>query len=418
MLPSYIASYRPNWNIAITGYGKKFASKWGKAVRNTVEEVGVQKIRPDCKAADLWGVDGHESIVMSTSVGGAITGYGFDLLICDDAIKSQKEANSLALRDTQWEWWGTDAFSRLSTKGKCIMIMARRHEDDIIGRQRKAIEESGDTRQWVTVTLPAIARDDIPCPMGRKPGELLWPEQRGWGWIESQKRQLESAGIAHNFEALFQQNPIGDASQRHFNRDWFKPEIFYYDVVPAGKQVTRFLSIDPSRGSKSKSGDYSAFMDITIKNPATMFVSPFMQQMYVPAVEQQALSMMATGNYEVVIMDGMHGQDTIARNIATIAYARGYKTPVWCYQTRNEKITRIQTNVGPILKANNLKFEHPRLNQHSALARSQFVAFPTGHDDAPDAIEQAYQWIDFRILGPKRMDLRGVTFELMTPSQI
>ncbi len=417
MLPSYMVTYRPNTNIAICGYGKKFASRWGKSIRDTVKEVGVRSIRPDCRAADFWGVNGTDNIVMSTSVGGPLSGYGYNLMICDDAVKNQKEANSLTHRDSQWEWWSGDCFGRLAVGAKIILIMARRHEDDIIGRQIKAIDESGDSRMWRRVTLPCIARDDIPCPMGRKPGEILWPEGRPLKWVEQQKIELESRGQFHLFESLYQQNPIGDASQRDFDRNWFTPDNFYYDKLPEGEQVTRFLSIDPSRGSKSKSGDYSAFMDCVIKNPAMMYVTPYMKQMYSTNVEQQALTMMAPGHHDAVVLDGMHGQDAVARNIATIAHMRGYKTPVWIYQTKNDKATRIGVNLSPILKVNKLKFLHPRLCQHSAVARSQFVAFPTGHDDAPDAIEQAYQWLEFRRLGAKRLEMQGITFTLMTPSQ-
>jgi hypothetical protein len=61
------------------------------------------------------------------------------------------------------------------------------------------MEAGGD--QWLVLNLPAIAEEDD--PLGREPGEALWPE---WEDLQALERKRRASGEREWF-ALYQQRP-------------------------------------------------------------------------------------------------------------------------------------------------------------------------------------------------------------------
>jgi predicted phage terminase large subunit-like protein len=131
----------------------------------------------------------------ATGVRGPITGRRADLIIIDDPVKSQAEADSPAARDHLWSWFRSDLITRLKPGGRILLIMTRWHVDDLGGR----ILDSADT--WRTLRLPALAEPND--PLGRLPGDALWPE---WETIEALARKRAIIG-ERAFTTLFQQDP-------------------------------------------------------------------------------------------------------------------------------------------------------------------------------------------------------------------
>lgn len=52
--------------------------------------------------------------MLSTGVGGSITGQGADLMITDDPIKNQQDASSETIREKIWDGWDSTLSTRLS----------------------------------------------------------------------------------------------------------------------------------------------------------------------------------------------------------------------------------------------------------------------------------------------------------------
>ena len=133
----------------------------------------------------------------AASVRSAISGRRADLIIIDDPIKSQADAESETQRDHVWEWYKSDLTTRLRPGGRVVLIMTRWHRDDL-GGQLLARSES----QWRVLRLPALAETDD--PLGRPEGGALWPE---WEDREQLLRKRDIIG-ERAWAALFQQNPI------------------------------------------------------------------------------------------------------------------------------------------------------------------------------------------------------------------
>ncbi len=91
----------------------------------------------------------------AVGVGGGVTGFGADMIIVDDPIKSRAEAESATYRDRVWNWFNDDIYTRLEPNGKICLIQTRWHEDDLAGRLLREAAEGGE--QWEVIDLPALA---------------------------------------------------------------------------------------------------------------------------------------------------------------------------------------------------------------------------------------------------------------------
>ena len=133
-----------------------------------------------------WGIQDRRGGMISTGIGGSITGQGADLMIIDDPIKNMKEAMSQTIRDSIWDEWEATLSTRLHDGASVIVIMTRWHEDDLIGRLL-----ARSPRKWVRLRLPAIAEDENDL-LNREIGELLCPEL-GFDekWAEDKRQRLD-----------------------------------------------------------------------------------------------------------------------------------------------------------------------------------------------------------------------------------
>lgn len=163
-------------------------------------------VSEDTKAAGSWENDmGGE--FFAAGVGGAIAGRRADLGLIDDPIKTREEADSDRVRAKQWEWYINDFSTRLKPGARQILIQTRWHEDDLGGRILD--REAG---RWTVVKLPmvAVASD----PLGRTPGERLWPE---W-FTDEMVQQAKLDPRAWN--ALYQQDPAPEEGDFFQNDDF------------------------------------------------------------------------------------------------------------------------------------------------------------------------------------------------------
>ena len=187
----------PSAQVIAASHTASLAWGFGRGVRSLIQE---HKARlglvpdPSSRAAGRFGLLSGGSY-FATGVRGPITGRRADLLIIDDPVKSQREADSAAAREHLWEWFRSDLVTRLRPGGRMVLVMTRWHPDDLGGR----LLESGD--DWRVLRLPALAEDGD--PMGRAVGAALWPE-----WEDRAALARKQAVLGERaFSALFQQSP-------------------------------------------------------------------------------------------------------------------------------------------------------------------------------------------------------------------
>lgn len=218
--PVWFLDRFPDRMVGLASYEANFAAKWGREARDTLNaHRGClnARIRRDTSAANEW-MTTEGGGMKTAGVGGPFTGYGYHLLIVDDAIKNSQEAASETTRETSWEWWQSTAYTRLEPGGAAVVVMTRWHLDDLVGRIKKQMADDPEAERWREIRLPAIAEDND--PIGRKPGQALWPARYP---LEALLRIKRAVG-SYVWGSLYQQDPrTRDGGM--FNENWF-------DIVP------------------------------------------------------------------------------------------------------------------------------------------------------------------------------------------
>ena len=206
LFPPWFMSREMGQVIAVS-HTAGLAEGFGRGVRGLIEEhgarLGMRLSRVD-RAAGRFSVvglaggvagRGHRGGYFSVGVQGAITGRRADLVLIDDPVRGQAEADSALRRERLWDWYRSDLVTRLRPGGRVVLVMTRWHPDDLGGRLLAA--DGG----WRVVRLPALA--EVSDPLGRAPGEALWPEWESQSALERKRLTMGD----RNFAALFQQSP-------------------------------------------------------------------------------------------------------------------------------------------------------------------------------------------------------------------
>jgi len=201
-------------------------------------------------------------------VGGGITGKGAHLLIIDDPIKNQEEADSALVRDKLWDWYQSTAYTRLAPGGGVLVIQTCWSDDDLAGRLQQAMRKGAEFDQFEIVKYPAISeqweyRDDsnpdVPGPIIRSPTalDLSLPDNAGLTLLRPIDFCLHEARYSTEalkrvranmqpriWSALYQQNPVPDEGL------YFRKEFFRFADQPALDNVRIFTAWDFAIGTK------------------------------------------------------------------------------------------------------------------------------------------------------------------------
>lgn len=158
----------PDQRIVYASYAASLARTSGRAVRGLVEThgplVGLGLDRSHADAAD-WQIAERVGGLLSVGVGGSLTGRPSDVLIIDDPLRNQQDADSPVVRGRLHEWWESVARTRLAPGAPVIVVQTRWVEDDLAGRL------AGEG--WPVVNIPALADGKTDDALGRPVGEWL-----------------------------------------------------------------------------------------------------------------------------------------------------------------------------------------------------------------------------------------------------
>lgn len=217
-LPAWYLDTFPDKNVILATYGDSLSTHFGRWIRNHFEQEPntTAKLTKDSQSASRFHTTLGGSLTV-TSIGGALTGKGAQLILLDDPIKNWEQARSEAYRDSIKDWFNTTLMTRLEPGASVIILMTRWHHDDLTGWLTKEQPEV-----WNHIKLKTIS--DEFDPLGRGPNEALCPERYDLDALtkikDSMPRQF--------WEALYQQEPSIEEGQL-FKREWWK----FYDQSPA-----------------------------------------------------------------------------------------------------------------------------------------------------------------------------------------
>lgn len=208
-LPVWLLRKHPDWRIGLISHSPSLSSAWGRQVRRIVteyrEKLGIT-IAADAGAVTDWETTAGGA-VQSRSVGQSITGLGFRVMLIDDAVKDYAAAHSPKARQALWEWWLSNARTRVEGASLVVVVGTRWHEDDFIGRLlRPDDDEAADN--WEVIRFPALAEEDD--VLGREPGDPLLSPLANETREVALKRwaNLRRVVGTYTWSALYQQSPV------------------------------------------------------------------------------------------------------------------------------------------------------------------------------------------------------------------
>ena len=222
--PIYRLERDPALRVIVAAHTQMLADHFSRLARRIARER--LALSDERSAAQEWQTTAGGG-VQAVGVGTGVTGRGAGLIAIDDPVRGREEAQSERLRERVYEWYRSDLFTRGEPDCPILLIQTRWHEEDLAGK----ILASEDGARWEVVRIPALAetqedRDEWarkhgrptgePDPLGRAPGEPIWPERYSLAELEMRRRVLGESGFA----SLFQQTPY-PAGGGMFRREWF-----------------------------------------------------------------------------------------------------------------------------------------------------------------------------------------------------
>ena len=243
VFPAWYLLTHPKSRVIAACHTESLAAHFGRRVRALVLEHGAATadgLARDDRAAGRFATLGGASY-FAAGVRGPLMGRRAELIVIDDPIKSIAEAESAVMRDSLWDWFRAELTTRLTPGGKIVLVMTRWHEDDLAGR----LLASDDT--WQTLRLPALA--EAGDPIGRAPGEPLWPK---WEDTAALARRRLAVG-PRAWAALYQQSPRTDAEAL-----FQTGRIGVLEAEPACRRVVRAWDLAATTAAEGRDPDWTA----------------------------------------------------------------------------------------------------------------------------------------------------------------
>lgn len=380
-LPTWFVGRYPRKQVKIISYSDTLANVAGRFSLKLFRRIGPEwwgvGVDPRVQGSSEWETTAGGG-VYCTGVGGGLTGRGADLMIVDDPIKNAEEAISERVREGQWEWFQSTAWTRLEPGATLIIVMTRWHQDDLMGKVHKMAEEKN--LPITKICFPAIAGEDD--PLGRQPGEALWPERLPLSYLEQRRAGM----VEYWWQALYQQNP-GQYGKSEWPDEYFE-EPFWAESWP--RQFESFVcALDPSKGRTqgSKLGDFSAIVGIGLRG-GLMWVDADIERRPVTKIVRDSLNF--AGAHHPIDAFGIevnHFQELLWPEFErSQAELRLPPLPIVPIENMTRKELRI-SRLGPYLARHRFRF---RDNAGTRQLVSQLKSFPFGeYDDGPDALEMA-----------------------------
>ena len=379
LLPAWMMGKFPHRKIIQSSHTADKALEFGRKVRNLVAAPQFRAVFPDVslqadsKAAGKWSTNKGGSY-FAVGVGGAVAGYGGDLIVIDDPHSEQdgKNLNSDAF-DSTYDWYMTGPRQRLQPGGAILLIMTRWSKRDLTGRLLDYAAKNPDADQWEVIEFPAI------MPSGKP----VWPEFWSIEELEATKATIHPRFWA----AQYQQEPTSSETAI-IKKEWWK--LWPEDSPPECEYVIQSWD---TAFTKTERSDYSActtwgvfYQEDEQKTgkmlPNVILLDSFKEKMEFPELKDVAFKHYKECNPDTLIVEAK------ASGLPLIAELRQMGIPVQEFTPSkgNDKIARV--NAVSDLFASGVIWCPDTRWAHELIEET--ADFPNGeHDDLVDSMTQA-----------------------------
>lgn len=333
-----------SFKVMTGSYNETLSTNFSKSVRDTImmrkgstykavysDIFPGTRVKHGDAAMNLWSLEGGHDNYLATSPTGTATGFGADLMIIDDLIKSLYEASNAATKQAHWEWFTGTMLQRLEEGGKIIVVMTRWATDDLAGRILVNAEEYG----WSVrhVSFKAVQDD----------GTMLCPDILSRKSYETKKRAM-GAEVA---SANYQQEPM-DIKGRLYSR--FKT---YADVPRDDAGHPLFVCVKSYTDTADEGDDYLAHIVYGVTPAKEAYI---LDVLYTKAPMEDTEPAVARSIHEYGVtwadIESNNGGRGFARNVKAILTGRlgnSRASVHWFHQNKN-KLARILSNATNVME--------------------------------------------------------------------
>lgn len=366
--------------IMTGSYNETLSTTFSKNVRNTITEQkadagktifsdifpGITIKRGD-GAMNLWSLEGGYNNYLATSPTGTATGFGADIIIIDDLIKSAEEAHNETTKEKHWSWFTDTMLSRLEEGGKIIIIMTRWASDDLAGRALEHYLEQG-------VKVRHICMKAL---VDKEKKQMLCPE------ILSYQSYMEKvAAMGEDIAAAnYQQEPIDLKGCLYTS---FKT----YDKLPVDTEGNSlFEGIYSYTDTADEGDDYLCSIIWGVYMKDAYILDVYYTQQGMEITEPETARRFKEWRVNLSRIESNNGGSGFARNVKRISEEdlRNFLTVFkWFHQSKNKK-ARILSNatwvMAHVLYPANWKHKWP--DYYKSMVKYQKEG-ENKHDDAQD----------------------------------
>ena len=388
IFPCWFLGRDPKREIMCVSYNNDFATRFGRKTRGLFRSEEFREVFPgidvshESKAADNWELKytsfekGRErvrdgGVFQAAGIDGEVTGKGANLILIDDPVKGRANADSEAVRNSTWNFYESDLYSRQLSGCAIVLIQTRWHMDDLAGRLLERMKEGGE--QWEILELPAI--------LDKEEKHSLWPEKFP---IEEMKR-YKNTMTSRTWQSLYMQSPVADEGNI-IKRAWWVP---WADENNREKPLPEhwefiLLSVDTAYTIKDTSS-YSAISvwGIFKQNngtPGIMLLDTWRDRLEYPELRKKILEYSDEWNPDVLVIEKKASGQSLSQDMKRLLL------PVVDFRPDKDKMTRAQS-ASPMIQAGLVFYVPNKYNQDMI---DECAAFPTGkNDDLVDTMSQA-----------------------------
>nr|WP_306441818.1 phage terminase large subunit [Methyloversatilis sp. XJ19-49] len=385
--PAYLMAQQRERRFILASYATPLARRLGRRARQIARSPSFASlfgctISTSTSAAHEWALTNGSEYLAGGILSG-ITGNRAHGIFVDDPIKGRQQADSETIRQTTWDAFNDDLLTRLIPGGFVVIVQTRWHEDDIAGRLlpkgydgRSGLIRCNDGDDWEVLCLPAQCErwDD---PLGRKPGEFIWPEWFGTDHWSPFMRN------ARTWSALFQQRPApGEGGT--FKRQWFRDR---YGAIPAAADVCVHswdtAQKDGERNDPTAGGVYRLGRGVQGYYLAEVTA----ERLEYPDLKRKVIAYAKRDNPRAVLIEDKGSGTSLIQDLRSST-----SIPVIAIEPCGSKLFRAD-DVSPTTEAGLVHL--PESAPWLADFEREFFSFPLAtHDDQVDQLTQFLKWVE------------------------
>ena len=379
-LTKWIFGQNPKRKVMTGSYNETLSMTFAKTVRDSIAEqktegiLSYSDIFPETKikrgeaSANKWALEGSsQANYLATSPTGTATGFGCDIMIIDDLIKSAKEAYNENILKEHIEWFNNTMLSRTETGFKLIIIMTRWASNDLAGY---ILNNFNDV---VHVNYQAVQED----------GSMLCEDILSSADFEFKTKNMNKDIVLANY----QQEPV-DVKGRLYTK------IKTYKEIPKDdKEKPLFKYILNYTDTADTGSDYLCSICYGMFNDEYYILDVLYTKEPMEVTEPATAKMLTENNVGSALIESNNGGRGFARNVERECKALGNNHTVitWFHQSQNKQ-ARILSNSASVM--NNVYFPlnwEDRFPEFAEAIRKYQKEGKNAHDDASDALTGVYE---------------------------